>query len=289
MSLNCLLKTQSQKDLIMSQKNFQTCPRIETIKKAALSSPFFKRTLLFEEVNSTNDYAKSIAGVAGGAIILAKRQTHGRGRRGNTWVSDFSGALTFSLLIDLSSTNLSEHTISVAALITAVSLHKTFNSYAEICNSNDAMQIKWPNDLVCLGKKLCGILVESTYSGKNPQSLILGIGINLSGNCDLAGANASSIEKIYGINLDVDEFFERVIKDISSAFSSGTFDSDYFNSQSYLKGKTIEYIAEEGSGANSKQRALVKGVDEQGRLILQDQSGKVSHIISAFNLRITQS
>ncbi len=112
-------------------------------------------------VTSTNDYIKSAGGVlSAGDAVYSTEQTAGRGRRGRSWLG--SGSLAFSMLCETERPEL-------LPTVTAVAVRRVL---AELC---DGCKIKWPNDIVCDGKKLAGILCEGSSRG-----YISGVGINLS-------------------------------------------------------------------------------------------------------------
>ena len=135
------------------------------------------RTLVcLEEVDSTNLYAKQLAaeGAADGAVVVADRQTAGRGRLGRSFQSPGGRGIYLTALLrpDLPPERLSPVTaMAGVAVCRAVERH---------CNVSPGL--KWPNDPVLGGKKLCGILTELSLEGETGrvQDLVLGIGINVS-------------------------------------------------------------------------------------------------------------
>jgi len=124
--------------------------------------PFF-RPQIFEQLASTNDEAKrqALAGAAEGALIVARRQTAGRGRSGRVWSSP-EGNLYLSLLLRPERPPAEAAQLSfVAALAVAEAV--------EI-----PTQLKWPNDVLAAGRKLSGILLEG-FDG----ALVVGVGVNV--------------------------------------------------------------------------------------------------------------
>lgn len=118
-----------------------------------------------QKVNSTNTYAKAL--LKSGeplkpyTVIYAKEQTAGRGRLGRTWESKEGDSLCMSLILPYTYK-------SGITLLSALGVH---NALKDICPD---IKIKWPNDIIVQGKKLCGILTEGTEHGT-----VAGIGINL--------------------------------------------------------------------------------------------------------------
>lgn len=126
-----------------------------------------KRIVIREETASTNDDAMMLgrAGVASGTIVVAERQTSGRGRRGRVWMSAPGEALAFTMLVRPTMPRGEWSRLSLVAGL----------SVAEALESIDYMpKLKWPNDVLLGGKKVCGILVEA-----GEDFAVIGIGINV--------------------------------------------------------------------------------------------------------------
>ncbi len=127
----------------------------------------------YESIGSTNDEA-----LAWGAndtpdlsLVVADEQTAGRGRLNRKWFTPKGTALAFSLLLRPTAQEKPFLTriVGLAALAVAESLRKLeLNA-----------QVKWPNDILINGKKVCGILIESVWSGEDVDSVVIGIGINV--------------------------------------------------------------------------------------------------------------
>lgn len=138
----------------------------------ALPHPF--RLLAYETIGSTNDELKRQAreGAGEGLVIIAERQTAGRGRRGRAWVSP-PGNLYSSILIR------PDCRASTAAQLGFVAALGLAGAIGELAPHID-LRCKWPNDLLANGKKVCGILLETEMVvGDRPDFVILGVGVNL--------------------------------------------------------------------------------------------------------------
>lgn len=118
----------------------------------------------FEILDSTNLHAKNIyKEVADKIVIVANKQTSGKGRAGKEWFSD-EGNLFFSVILDVKKI----HDLHLISLISALII-------SDICTLLGAKtQVKWPNDVLINGKKFCGILLE-----KVAEKLIIGVGVNI--------------------------------------------------------------------------------------------------------------
>ena len=125
-----------------------------------------------DTVDSTNQEARRIASqeACDGLIVLAGRQSAGRGRMGRSWSNGGDDAIAMSIVLrpSIKPENVSMLTI-IAALAVSEGIEKACGLKTDI---------KWPNDLKHNGRKLCGILSESVFSGNDFFSII-GIGINV--------------------------------------------------------------------------------------------------------------
>lgn len=138
----------------------------------ALPPPF--RLVAYETIGSTNDELKRLAreGAGEGLVIMAERQTAGRGRRGRAWVSP-PGNLYSSTLVR------PDCRAAAAAQLGFVAALGVAGAIAELA-PHVYTRCKWPNDLLADGKKISGILLETEMvSGDRPDFVILGVGVNL--------------------------------------------------------------------------------------------------------------
>jgi BirA family biotin operon repressor/biotin-[acetyl-CoA-carboxylase] ligase len=138
-----------------------------------LKTKWLGRELLYlPETASTNNIAKNEAekGAVHGLIVLADRQNAGKGRLGRTWVTETDEGICLSVL--LRPPLLPSHA-SLLTLATAVAVAKAFADIGVVSG------IKWPNDLLVCGKKLCGILTEMKSDMDRVEWVVVGIGINV--------------------------------------------------------------------------------------------------------------
>ncbi|MBV2193614.1 MAG: biotin--[acetyl-CoA-carboxylase] ligase [Azonexus sp.] len=126
------------------------------------------------ECDSSNSrlMARAEAGASGGTVIVAERQTAGRGRRGRGWLSAPGESLTFSLLWRFPPGT----ALDGLSLAVGVALARAFEALGI-----EDIRLKWPNDVLLRGRKLAGILIELVSSPRAAQgpAAIIGVGINL--------------------------------------------------------------------------------------------------------------
>lgn len=128
-----------------------------------------------EEVDSTNTYAKNLAkkGMHEGTVVIAKRQTNGRGRLGRKFYSPSGTGIYMSIILKPSKDSESILLITTAA---AVAVSRTIENV-----TGKSTLIKWVNDIYMNEKKVCGILCEGSFIDSHTlEYAILGIGINIS-------------------------------------------------------------------------------------------------------------
>lgn len=127
----------------------------------------------FDEIDSTNTKAKELAeqGYPSGTLVVADRQIAGRGRRGRSWDSPAGIGIFMTLLLkpDINPNN--------ASMLTLVTALATAQAIADVTGAE--AKIKWPNDIVINGKKVCGILTEMSAQFDYINHIVIGIGINV--------------------------------------------------------------------------------------------------------------
>ena len=163
--------------------------------------------VFFEETDSTNLQAKLAAeGALNGTLFVAEKQTAGRGRRGRSWVSPEGGNIYFSLLLK---PTFSPDLASQVTLVMGLAVAETIGAY---CGA-EAL-IKWPNDVVIGGRKVCGILTELGLKGSEIDYLVVGVGINV-GLREFPkeiAATATGLETETGRDIDRAELLAEVMK-----------------------------------------------------------------------------
>ena len=127
----------------------------------------------YDSIDSTNTKAKELAedGHPSGTLVVADQQTAGKGRRGRSWESPTGTGIFMTLMLkpEINPNNASMLTL-VAAMATTRAIRRVTGVPA---------MIKWPNDIVMNGKKVCGILTEMSAQFDYINHIVIGIGINV--------------------------------------------------------------------------------------------------------------
>ena len=144
------------------------------IRQGLSTRVFGKKNIIYlRETDSTNTRAKELAaqGAPEGTLVIAEKQTNGRGRRGRSWFSPPGGGIYFSLILR---PVISPGETPRITLMTAVVLAETLISLMKL-----KLRIKWPNDILVNGKKLAGILTEISTEMDEVNYIIVGLGLNV--------------------------------------------------------------------------------------------------------------
>ena len=132
-----------------------------------------KEVLYFDTIDSTNIKAQERAekGYPSGTLVVADKQESGKGRRGRSWVSPSGTGIFMTLMIK---PDINPNNASMLTLVAALAVAKAITSV-----TGEEAMIKWPNDIVVNGKKVCGILTEMNAQFDYINHIVVGIGINV--------------------------------------------------------------------------------------------------------------
>jgi BirA family biotin operon repressor/biotin-[acetyl-CoA-carboxylase] ligase len=235
-------------------------------------------TLIYErEVSSTNEVVHSLArlGNPEGIVVLAERQTHGRGRLGRTWISTPGKSLTLSVLLR---PPIPPARAPQLTLVTAVALAAGLRSETGL-----PVQVKWPNDLRIGGRKTGGILTEMAGTGRTIGHVVIGIGLNV--NPDPGGFpeeirhTATSLAEAAGAPLPRQRISKSSwIRSTTPMFATLTRDS----SRSARLGGLSDTIGREVTVREHGRvvRGAARGIDDEGFLLVEAFDGTISRVVS---------
>lgn len=132
-----------------------------------------KEVLYFDTIDSTNIKAQELVekGYPSGTLVVADKQESGKGRRGRSWVSPSGTGIFMTLMIK---PDINPNNASMLTLVAALAVAKAITSV-----TGEEAMIKWPNDIVVNGKKVCGILTEMNAQFDYINHIVVGIGINV--------------------------------------------------------------------------------------------------------------
>lgn len=221
----------------------------------------------FRSVQSTNDLAsaQADAGALEGTIVVADQQTKGRGRLGRVWYSPPETGIYLSIILR---PPIPTEDAPGLSLMTALALADTLAKYCP-----DAVQIKWPNDVLLGGKKVAGILTELSADKNKIIHVIVGVGINVNHGVghfpDELKSTATSVRRHNKRKVNRVELlalFLRKFEGEYQKYRKGRLTSSQRRLRRYssLLGKEVTVIA-----ANHKTIGVAEDIDARGRLILK--------------------
>jgi len=151
-----------------------------------------RSVLSYKKIDSTNDSAYALAekGIAEGTVVIAEEQTKGKGRHGRKWESPPKSGIYMSCVMR---PEMAPNEIAKITLLAAVAVAKAIRRFTGL----EAM-IKWPNDIIINGRKVCGILTEMKAEQDSIDFIILGIGVNVNTPAASLPKGASSLKEELG-------------------------------------------------------------------------------------------
>lgn len=232
----------------------------------------------FKEIESTNNEAKHLAaaGCPEGTIVIAEKQTGGRGRRGRCWHSPLGEGIYFSIILR---PKISPHEASRISIMTAVAAAEALKSQTDL-----SIKIKWPNDILVNGKKVGGILAEISSDMEAIDYVVVGIGLNV--NTPRESFPAELREIATSLLIEQEQSFSR-IKILQSLLQ---FFEYYYsclqeNNFELVLQKLQEFSAIKGAqvrldSVKDSITGQVLYIDDNGFLIIRDGKGEMHRALS---------
>lgn len=202
-------------------------------------------------------------------VVVTNSQTKGRGQVNNSWFSEPFKNLTFSIFKHFSDLEIQQKPYLNFAISLAV-----FKTLESLCIPN--LKVKWPNDIMADNKKICGLLIETTFQKKHIKNAIIGVGLNVNQEvfpADLPHAN--SLKNILGKEFSLNDILESLTDNIQKqlqALQQEKLESIYQEYLTSLYRKNIPSVF-----INSNQQkfmGVISSVSKEGKLIvkLEDES-----------------
>lgn len=232
-----------------------------------------RELIVLDSVSSTNTYAKQLAanGALHGTAVIADHQTAGRGRMGRSFSSPKGMGLYCSVIYQpkIPADRLSLLTIYAAEAVRRALL--------EVCGIETG--IKWINDLVYEGRKLCGILTELTFSSGQPDHAIVGIGIN----CNQLAEDfpedvremAVSLRQILNRKIDRAELVAALLRQLDTAMELPKLWLDDYRNHCITLGQDVQLLQN-----GQVRKAHADGMDDSGALLVTLSDGTKERIFS---------
>lgn len=255
-----------------------------TIKNAIHTKWAGKTVHFSHETDSTNLWAKRIANEDSkkraeqamaqsenesvhGTLVVAEYQTAGRGRLGRKWLSPAGSCVMMSLILK---PDFAPQYAPMLTLVMGLSVAQALHA-----------SIKWPNDAVISGKKICGILTEMSLEGTNIREIVIGVGINV----NLSALPEEVKEIATSLYLETGETYDRneIIGQVLQRFET--------NYEKYIQTLDLTYLMEEYNNLlinKDKQvrvldpkepfEGIARGINEKGALLVEREDGRVEAV-----------
>ncbi len=264
----------------VNNKGYKLLSDTDEINSSSLNSlcneyDFIQFVKFLDTVDSTNSEAKRIAMdehfLQG--IVVANEQTKGKGRLGREWASEKNSGLWMSLLIR---PKLKPEAVSSITLVAAAAM----TSALEKCTAL-SIGIKWPNDLIINGKKICGILTEMSAEINQLHYIVLGIGVNLKQMYfpEELLDKATSLKK-EGYELSNKQLLEEFMKSFSeyyAQFLTGNMTQiiKFHLTHSVTVGKNVQIVS-----PIETRTAYVMDINADGSLLVKNELGEDEVVFS---------
>lgn len=234
-----------------------------------------KNLYYYEDTDSTNADAMRLGeeGAEHGTLVVANHQNKGRGRRGRVWQSPIGTTISMSFLVK------PEIAPGKASMLTLVMALAVAKGIEEACDLSTA--IKWPNDILVNGKKVCGILTEMKAEMDYIHGVIIGVGINVNVESfpEELQSMATSLILEKGRKVSRAEVIERVAENFEEYYEKfmETEDlsllRDLYEERLISKGKAVKVLDPQG-----EYTGISKGITDTGELVVETQDGKEQQV-----------
>ena len=208
---------------------------------------------------------EALAGAVEGTVIIAEEQTAGKGRLERSWVSP-RGCIALSVILYPDPSDLPS-----LVMVASLAVVKAIESV-----TGQKPQIKWPNDIIINGKKVCGILVESGVCDRNRIYAVIGIGINVNIETDSIGEvllPATSLSYELGREVSRLELVKRLLVEMERLYllaqGSGVVYQEWRDSLETL-GKRVR-----ASSGDTVYEGIAESVDRDGSLMIRRRDGSL--------------
>lgn len=244
----------------------------ELIFEKIKNNKYINKVCYLEQTGSTNDLAKEKAENenAGGVIYIVETQTSGKGRFKRKWFSKTNTGIWATALLR---PDMEVRLATGYSILCAISIARAINK-----NTGTNAKIKWPNDVIIEGKKVCGILAEMSSKNNKIDWIAIGFGINV--NISKNDFDPEILEKATSLSIEKGQYISRltlldsVITEFEELITkyerekSLSFALKEYEALSAVYNKKVELI----EGDLSKF-GVVKGFAEDGSLLLETENG----------------
>lgn len=247
-----------------------------------------QRAFYFDSTDSTQNQALRMAEDVknNGAIIIAEKQTGGKGRSGRKWVSP-KGGIWMSIILQ------PKFDISITTLFPIASSLALSNAIEKVFKKTP--ELKWPNDLTIKGKKVAGMLVDVSLESNRIENLVLGVGINFDVDVKQIEKNLKNTPNFYGVatlreinkKTKPIELVRQFLQELEKIYNSLNEQKTKkiileWTKRSSTIGKEVEI-----NTINGKVKGKALRIDEDGALVISNKNGN-SRVIAGDVIHLTK-
>lgn len=233
-----------------------------------------KEIYSYESTDSTMDIAHRLAqsGSPEGTVVFSEGQAKGRGRMGRQWLSPKGKGIYFSFLLK---PKVAPNEAPKITLMAAVAVARAIRTATDL-----SALIKWPNDILIAGRKICGILTEMSAEVNTVRYLILGIGINVNTDKEHLPKGASSLKIESGRNITRLELAKELLREMEKQyhrFKTKGFEEiiTEWRALSYMFGERVKVTCQD-----KRIEGYAVDIDQNGALVVRMDNGFAQHIMA---------
>lgn len=198
-----------------------------------------------------------------GTVLITNDQYAGRGQAGNQWTSQPGVNLTFSIYLSDAGEVASQFQLNIFITLGIVDFLK---------NSGLSAQVKWPNDILVGGKKICGVLIENAVGGNRISQSIIGIGLNVNQKTDLPDG-ATGMALLTGSEFSLQKCFGDLVLALETRYVQWKSGKSYLLKQEWLNNLYLKDEPHIFTVNGTLLHGTISGIDETGRLQVLTPNG----------------
>ncbi|UGA54690.1 bifunctional biotin--[acetyl-CoA-carboxylase] ligase/biotin operon repressor BirA [Vibrio sp. VB16] len=261
-------------------KGYRLSKPIQLLDKNTIEHLTSKKVELIPVIESTNQYLlDNTEAIESGSVCIAEYQSNGRGRRGRQWVSPFGSNIYLSMYWRLEAGMAASVGLSLVVGVAIVEALESIGIHG--------IKLKWPNDLYYQDKKLAGILVEMNGQAGGAANLVIGMGMNIDMPEAIEGIDQpwTSLSQVIGGQPNRNLLVATLINTWNTTLENYEFEgmngiTERWNRLDNFIGRPARLIM-----GNREIQGTVRGINDQGAILLETENGVESYIGGEISLR----
>ncbi len=261
-------------------KGYRLSKPIQLLDKNTIEHLTSKKVELIPVIESTNQYLlDNTEAIESGSVCIAEYQSNGRGRRGRQWVSPFGSNIYLSMYWRLEAGMAASVGLSLVVGVAIVEALESIGIHG--------IKLKWPNDLYYQDKKLAGILVEMNGQAGGAANLVIGMGMNIDMPEAIEGIDQpwTSLSQVIDEQPNRNLLVATLINTWNTTLENYEFEgmngiTERWNRLDNFIGRPARLIM-----GNREIQGTVRGINDQGAILLETENGVESYIGGEISLR----